>query len=579
MKKWTCIGLWLLALVNYAGAQEQLSVRQQADNFYRHYDYFASARLYQKLVKKTKNDVNILERIADCYRLINQYDEAEKWYALTVADPKASAAAHYYYAEILLRDLKFDLAKQQYELCFKSNSLSLTRKLATCDSAALWMKAPPDYVVNNHPSFNTNFSDWGLTYEGKTGLVFASDRVNDQSDLDYRTGNNWFKLYEGDINNERTSQFDVVDKLGHSYNNYYHFGPIAFNNTADTAYITVTTGRPAMLLPADTDSKKGHGTYTRRLQLLMAQKKDNQWVVIGNFPFDDVSHYSLGDAALSKDGKVIYFTSDMPGGVGKTDIWYCEKKVGGGWNSPVNCGKTINTAEEDEFPTIGDNGALYYASKGLPGMGGYDIYKAKGEKAQWITPENLKYPINSTSDDFYLVTRDGLTGYLSSSREDGKGSDDIYSFTLVQKKPLQPATPIASADTPKTKSSSPINLEKGFVLTTIYYDLDKSNIRPDAVLEMDKLVVLLNQHPAVMIELSSYTDSRASEHYNIALSQRRAAAAVDYLIKNGVSASRLVAKYYGETHLVNQCADGVNCTEQEHQLNRRTEFKVIGGGN
>lgn len=578
MKKWTCIGFWILSLVKFAGAQEQLSTRQQAENLYRRYDYFTSARLYQKLVKKTKNDVNILERIADCYRLINQYEEAEKWYALTVADPKASAAAHYHYAEILLRGQKFDLAKQQYELCFKSNSPSLTRKLATCDSAALWMKTSSNYTVSDHLSFNTNFSDWGLTYEGKTGLVFTSDRINDENDLDYRTGNNWFKLYEGDINSERISQFDVVDARGHSYNNYYHFGPIAFNNAADTAYITVTTGRPALLLPVDSDSERGHNLYTRRLQLLMARKKDNQWIAIGNFPYDDVNHYSLGDATLSKDGRIIYFTSDMPGGLGKTDIWYCEKKAGGGWDTPVNCGKTINTAEEDEFPTIGGDGALYYASKGLPGMGGYDIYRAKGGKAEWTTPENLKYPLNSTSDDFYLETRDGLTGYICSNREGGKGSDDIYSFTLVPKKPSQPAKPNAQADTPKTKPSQPIRFEKGFILTTIYYDLDKSDIRQDAILEMDKLVLLLNQHPTLTIELSSYTDSRASDQYNIALSQRRAAAAVNYLVKNGISASRLVSKYFGETHLVNQCADGVNCTEQEHQLNRRTEFKVISGG-
>jgi len=567
-----------MALVKFAGAQEQLSIRQQADNLYRRYEYFASARLYEKLVKKTKNDVNILERIADCYRLINQYDEAEKWYAQTVADPKASAAAHYHYAEILLRDQKFDLAKQQYERCYKSNAPSLIRKLATCDSAALWMKTPSDYTVKDHPAFNTNFSDWGLTYEGKTGLVFTSDRINDGNDLDYRTGNNWFKLYEGDINGDRTSQFDVLDALGHSYNDYYHFGPIAFNNAADTAYITVTTGRPKLLLPADSDSKPGHNLYTRRLQLLIARKKNNQWVAIGNFPYDNVEQYSLGDAALSKDGKIIYFTSDMPGGAGKTDIWYCEKQASGSWGAPVNCGKTINTADEDEFPTIGGDGALYYASKGLPGMGGYDIYKSIGEKTQWTTPENLKYPINSTSDDFYLATKDGLTGYFSSNREGGKGSDDIYSFVLVKKKTAPPAKLTTATDTPKTSSPNPGELQKGILLTTIYYDLDKSNIRPDAVLEMDKLVTLLNQHPSLTIELSSHTDSRASEDYNMALSQRRASSAVDYLVKHGISASRLVAKYYGETHLVNQCADGVTCTEQEHQLNRRTEFRVISGG-
>ena len=291
MKKLVCIGLWVMVLVKYAGAQEQLSMRQQADNLYQRYEYFESARLYEKLVKKTKNDVNILERIADCYRLINQYEAAEKWYALTVADPKASAAAHYHYAELLLRDQKFDLARLQYRLCLKNNSPSLTRKLATCDSAALWMKASQAYFVKNYDAFNTNFSDWGLNYEGKTGLVFTSDRINDENDLDHRTGNNWFKLYEGDINSERTSQFDVLDALGKNYNDYYHFGPIAFNNAADTAYITVTTGRPALLLPADSDSKRNQKLYTRRLQLLIAHKKNNQWVAVGNFPYDDVGHY------------------------------------------------------------------------------------------------------------------------------------------------------------------------------------------------------------------------------------------------------------------------------------------------
>ncbi|HZY36010.1 MAG TPA: OmpA family protein [Mucilaginibacter sp.] len=577
MKRLVFIGLCVVALVKYTVAQEQLSLRQQADNLYQRFEYFKSAQLYQKLVKKSGNDVKLLERLADCYRNINQYEEAEKWYGMAAADPKANKITHYYYAEILLRDQKLELAKQQYKLYYNNDNAGLKRKLATCDSAASWMKMPSEYSVKNHSSFNTNFSDWGLTYEGKTGLVFTSDRINDANDLDNRTGNNWFKLYEGDATGDQTRQFDVVNALGQSLNDYYHFGPIAFNNAADTAYITVTTGRPAILLPADSDSKRGQKLYTRRLQLLIARKKDNQWVLTGSFPYDNVAQYSLGDATLSKDGRIIYFTSDMPGGMGKTDIWYCEKNVNGDWSQPVNCGRTINTPEEDEFPNIGGDGALYYASKGLPGMGGYDIYKAEGAKNNWKTPENLKYPINSTSDDFYLVTRDGSSGYLSSNREGGKGSDDIYSFVL-EHKPAVSSKPLAKVDTPKAKLSNPPELRPGFVLTTIYYDLDKSNIRPDAALEMDKLVALLKEKPDLKIELSSHTDSRASDQYNMALSQRRAAAAVEYLVQRGISASRLVAKYYGETRLVNQCADGVPCTEQEHQLNRRTEFRVIGGG-
>ena len=149
-------------------------------------------------------------------------------------------------------------------------------------------------------------------------------------------------------------------------------------------------------------------------------------------------------------------------------------------------------------------------------MGGYDIYKTNGEKAQWTTPVNLKYPINSTSDDFYLTTRDGLTGYLSSNREGGQGSDDIYSFTYKTIDTI-PSKQITRTDTPGAAAVKPIKTRPNFVLKTIYYDLDKSNIRPDAAIELDKLVILLKQQPTLKIELSSYTDSRASGKYNQAL--------------------------------------------------------------
>lgn len=571
MKRLMIIGLCMLVLVKHAGAQEQLSLKQQADNYYARYEYFKSLNLYLKLVKK-KTDVRILERIAGCFRNINRYEDAETWYAKAISDPKASKIDYYYYAGVLLRDEKFDLAKQQFLFYYGNDGAPLARKLALCDSAALWMKSTSVYKVKNYAALNTSFSDWGLTYYGKTGLIFTSDRIADENDLDYRTGNNWFKLYECDTSGTQERAFDVVNLLGQSYNDYYHFGPIALNKTADTAYITVTTARAAIALRADTDSTPGKNLYTRRLHLLMAHKKNDQWVVMGNFPYDNVEKYSIGDAALSKDGKIIYFTSDMPGGFGKTDLWYCEKRADGSWGSPVNCGKTINTAEEDAFPVIGGDGNLYYASKGLPGMGGYDIYCAKGEKDQWSTPVNLKYPINSTSDDFYLVTNDGISGYLSSNREGGQGSDDIYSFKRADS---IPARQIVKTKTPEPIASKTQQPKPNIVINTIYYDLDKAEIRPDAAVELDKLVVLLKQYPAMKIELSSYTDSRASGQYNMALSLRRAAAVVLYMVEKGISGDRLVIKYYGKTHLVNGCGDNVKCTEEEHQLNRRTEFRVI----
>ncbi|MFI5137058.1 MAG: OmpA family protein [Sphingobacteriales bacterium] len=577
MKRVIFIGLWLLVLAKYAGAQEQLSVKQQADKLFERYEYFKSLSLYLKLVKH-KTGVQVLERIADCYRNINRYEDAETWYARATADPKASKISHYYYAEVLLRDQKFDPAKQQYRLFYTDDADVLKQKLSDCDSAAQWMNEKSVYKVKNEAAFNTEFSDWGLNYEGKNAIVFTSDRKTDNPDIDNRTGNNWFKLFETTAVGTTINELSAGADDAGIFNDNYHTGPVAFNNTADTAYITVTTELAPKKIGLDkTGTKSRQRLYTRRLQLLMACKKDGHWVIFGSFPYNNVQEYSLGDAALSKDGRLIYFTSDMPGGEGKTDIWYCEKRADGNWGKPENCGKAINTKEEEAFPSIGGDGALYYASKALPGMGGYDIYLAKGEKAQWTAPKNLKYPINSTSDDFYLVTRDGKSGYFSSNREGGHGSDDIYSFTY---KPMDtvPHKHIIRTDTPALTLARPEKTKPNIVLSPIYYDLDKSNIRPDAALELDKLAALLKQYPALKIELSSHTDSRASGRYNMALSQRRAASVVAYLGKKGISADRLVAKYYGETHLVNGCADNVKCTEEEHQLNRRTEFRVIGVG-
>jgi outer membrane protein OmpA-like peptidoglycan-associated protein len=114
-----------------------------------------------------------------------------------------------------------------------------------------------------------------------------------------------------------------------------------------------------------------------------------------------------------------------------------------------------------------------------------------------------------------------------------------------------------------------------FTLKGIYYDLDKADIRPEAARVLDSLVVILNNNPNITIELASHTDSRADEEYNLKLSQRRAQSCVDYLTSKGIARDRLKAVGYGESRLVNDCADGVDCTEEQHQENRRTTFRVL----
>jgi outer membrane protein OmpA-like peptidoglycan-associated protein len=556
--------------IGYANAQEQLSLKQQADRLFNRYEYFKSLAYYLKLAKGNKPNIKVVERIAECYRNINLYTDAEAWYAKAVADAKVNRITHYYYAEVLQRNQKFDVAKQQYQLYYLNDSNSLARKLADCDSARLWLKQPSRYTLTNAGTINSPYSDWGAVYDGKTGLIFTSDRDAGYSSTDNRTGNNWFKLYQTDLAGHQIKQL-ILSGNDNDFKDDYHVGPIALNSTGDTAYVTVTTDIALSKLAVDKQpSRNAQKLSTRRLQLVMAAKSNGQWLIFGQFPYNNIQQYSIGNAALSPNGKLLYFSSDMPGGLGKTDIWYCEKQRDGSWSKPVNCGKTINTPNEDSFPYLDDGGTLYYSSKGLPGMGGYDIYTAKGEKETWTTPQNLKYPINTTSDDFYLITHNSLNGYLSSNRDGGQGNDDIYSFGL--KPDTLPIKTVMVTVVPKPAIDE---VKPDLTIRTIYYDLDKSFIRPDAALELDNLIAILNQHPEFKVQLSSYTDSRASYLYNIALSQRRAKAAAAYLVKHGIPVSRLIANGYGKTHLVNQCADYVNCTEAEHQINRRTEFKLI----
>jgi outer membrane protein OmpA-like peptidoglycan-associated protein len=611
MKKIAALFLLVTSLIANVKAQEQPNTKQQADNLFQRYEYFNALKIYKRLAEKSNADGLLVARVADCYRLMGDYNNAEEWYAKAIGFGENELVNHFYYAEVLLRNKKFSDAKEQYKLYYKDDKAQLAFKLATVDSAQKWMKNPSNkFAIHNQQKLNSKYSDWGLSNFGDNSYIFTSDRKisNNTKDTYYRNGDGYFNIYKAE--NNVVSLFELKTKGNPLFDIKYHVGPIVFTNSGDTAYITITTTVPRKKLP--TDIKTPDNTqklYTRRLELLIATKVKGEWASFKSFPYNNLTEYSVGNAALSKDGKVIYFTSDMPGGEGKTDIWYCAKKSNGDWDQPVNCGKSINTKEDESFPSIVDN-LLYFSSKGLPGMGGLDIFRAKGEKANWSKVINLKYPINSTSDDFYFITtKDKTKGFFSSNREGGQGNDDIYSFD--HSTPPKDALPgdeqelangtnagnVANAS-PNSISGSKNNLDgkpgnnrvaapqpvtavltlhkdESIILNNIYYDLDKWNIRPDAGAELRKLAAVLKQRPNIRLELSSYTDSRAPSSYNMVLSQKRAIAAVDYLVDLGINRNRLVPKGCGDTHLLNNCTKGEYCTEEEHQINRRTEVRII----
>jgi len=169
-----------------------------------------------------------------------------------------------------------------------------------------------------------------------------------------------------------------------------------------------------------------------------------------------------------------------------------------------------------------------------------------------------KMPANRPAD---LTVKAMLPKYIS----------DCTPFALAE---IKPGT---TTQAPRDLLLDKLEVKKVFRIDNIYYDFDKYNIRADARPELDRLVRIMNENP-ITVELGSHTDCRGSFAYNDRLSQNRAQSAVDYIVSQGISNSRITAKGYGEHQLTNKCADGVPCSEEEHQANRRTEFKIIGFG-
>ncbi|MDR6786652.1 outer membrane protein OmpA-like peptidoglycan-associated protein/tetratricopeptide (TPR) repeat protein [Pedobacter africanus] len=627
-----------------ASAQEQPSLKRRADQLYTQYKYADAASIYLKLVDTKKPKLTDLERLADCYQKMNDYEAAENWYARVIQDPDSKAENLIKYGAILKSNSRYTEAKKVLKsYADKTGDVKrVTNEIAGCDSALVWMAKPTAHKIKNEAQVNTVLAEFGVFPNGNKILYTAEPDQGFLNRKDGRTGNPFLRIYTADRSADNSLSAKLIDKSRYNDENY-HVGPIISNKKGDVLYVTRTYPGPSGEISKENKTK----FRTNNLELYIYTAKNGKYEAVP-FPYNEVKKYSVGHAALSQDEKILYFVSDMPGGLGNTDIWYCELQSDGSWGKPQNAGPAINTSQDEMFPNIGADGTLYYSSNGLPGMGGLDVFSVKGAKSNWSKPVNLRFPVNSPADDFAFITNianeDAVMGYLSSNRRGGIGNDDIYSFSNIKPKMILALKGItlnkktgetidaamvtlyangrqivakqissvggtfffeltkgtdysvigqkekfySDSATVSTKGltrsdtlSVTLRLEplfeigKTIVLQNIHYDFDKDNIRKDAAKILDELVRIMRDNPTLEIELGSHTDSRGVDIYNLDLSQRRARSVVNYLVSRGISRTRLTAKGYGETQLLNRCENGVKCSEAEHQANRRTEFKIV----
>ena len=350
-------------------------------------------------------------------------------------------------------------------------------------------------------------------------------------------------------------------------------------------------------------------SYPRYAQICTSPRSDAAWGKATVLPITKDTLSSYAHPAVSPDGEWLYFTSDMPGGMGGLDIWRVRLTTSG-VGGVENLGPQVNTEGDEMFPTFRPNGDLYFSSDGHPGMGGLDIFIARPDTTGggWQI-EHPGFPLNSQGDDFGM-TFEGLynRGFFSSNRGDGKGWDHIYSFVnpeIVQTvkgwvyeqdgyelpeglvymvgndgtnmklsvkgdgsftQEIKPGVDYVFLGTcrgflnhkeqlrvePVTESTEYVlqfplaSITAPVLIDNIFYDFDKATLRPESTAALDELIKLLNENPNVTIELSAHCDYRGPAAYNKALSQRRAEAVVDYLIGHGIARDRLSPVGYGK---------------------------------
>lgn len=596
--------------------------------------YYKALELYEGMDKSEKTD-EAIRNMADCYRQLQKFPQAEKTYSIVVKSSSARPIDKFNYAQVLQINGKCLEASRWYSIYAK---LDLSDKRAvllasSCDSLKLFRSDSSQYHIKRLHDLNSSDSDFGAV-EFKNGLVFTSARGGNK--VTERDGTPYLNMYHVEFDDNK--QLESIEEFKGKVGSKFHDGPACFSNDYKEIYFT--------------RNEKGN-KGTMRLHLFKAQLKNDEWYDVEELPFNN-EYYSVGHPTISKDGKLLYFTSDK-GGFGGTDIFLSRKK-GDSWSSPENIGSKINTRGNEMFPYISAEGILYFASNGHPGLGGLDIFRATfDDYGNCIAVQNMGAPINSTYDDFALsVGKQTYTGYFSSNRPGGMGGDDLFEFQdlgqvniskikvegKITKKtadnkeiPIQGAvltlyneeekrlnetitksdgayafeveteknyTLVAKKDNyfterkkistigkskSKQKNATTLSVEsqganvsiKEIILNQeneiehVLWDYNSVELKPTAKLQLNKVAQLLKDNPNIVIEIGSHTDDRGDHSSNMILSQKRADAARLYIITKGITANRITSNGYGEMKPIIKNAT----TEADHSRNRRTEFSVI----
>jgi len=627
---------------------------QKADQYFNKLWYAEAAETYEKALAKgdKHRSREIIQKTADAYYFNTNMEKAYEWYNVLYENygKEMSSDNIFKYAHSLKGTGKYARSKKLMRLYNRKTEEGDTKAKRENSIPANEivlddiLKVEQKFEIKNM-GINTEYSDFSPMFLDSTQIVFSSAKDSSFFNTRRYKWNNqpYLDLYVARINEESQDLRNAI-KFSKKINTKYHEASVTFSPDNKTMYFTRNNYGKKL---------KRDNKGINHLKIYKSTKLDNEWSEAVEVSFNSDA-YSTGHPAMSPDGKQLYFVSDMPGSLGKTDIFVVDVLDDGSFSEPRNLGPTINSEHKEMFPFF--NGKkLYFSSDGHTGLGGLDIYEsAYDAELGFQEVENMGKPINSNKDDFsYIVNEQNQKGFFASNREGGKGDDDIYSFKrlTVEETPanlnaiagvvtematgdLMPQSLVQLLDengiklkemvteedgsfifedlesntkytlkTVKgqyfeneiiadTKDNERINVDvsmkrlkemialedgiKKLKTEMIYFNFDKSSIRPDAAKELDKLVSVMKEYPNMVIKIESHTDSRGSKVYNEYLSDKRAKSTRDYIISQGIDSSRIESAIgYGENKLLNECDGTVRCKETDHLLNRRSEFIIV----
>ncbi len=404
---------------------------QKADRYFDLNMFKDAVPLYIEASKQGKpvEKEKALLQLANCYRIIGEFEEAEKTYQKILKNKKTPASSYFEYGLALKASSKYLEAISVFEKYISkapADSANANRMIKSCLMAQQWLDESVEYDVKLVDKLSTESPDFAAGYY-MDGIYFCSSREGSKKPLlNFNGGSpNPALDYYFTYMNLPSDSVKIPDPFPGNLNTEEHEGPGTFTNDFKKLYFT-----KSVIGKKSKDTKR-----LKTLQIYVTEKDSaNNWKLAKSaFDFNS-SLYSVGHPSITKDGNRIYFMSDMPGGIGGTDIYYTDLQKNGKWGKPKNIGKPINTIGNELFPFISEDSTLYFSSNIHPGMGKLDIFYSKPKNdTAWIDPMNMRAPINTIGDDFAFIKDPKMNrGFLSSDRFNGKGADDIYTFSHIE---------------------------------------------------------------------------------------------------------------------------------------------------